>query len=595
MVTAVTPLNNATGVGFNTAITATFDEAMAPATINTSTFTLTGPGATPVGGVVTYSVINNIATLTPATNLAPLTLYTATVTNGVTNLSGTAMVANFVWTFTTGAAPDLIPPTVISTNPCAPLLPTCIDVPANQLVEATFSKPLLDTTVNPVTFTLTQGGTPVTGTVAYIAGSNTALFVPTSDLALATLYTATITTGVTDLAGNHLVSNYVWTFTTAAPLLVPPTVLSTSPLNNAVGVCGNGINATFSTAMDPATINTSTFMVTAAGLPVTGTVSLDVTGTIATFTPLNPLTPSTTYTATITTGAEDIALTPLAVPEVWSFTTGSAAVCSPPSPLGAAAPFGAFGGGAGITNMGTETVINGDIGTTGASTVITGFHDHFVTYLPPAGCIYTETPLNIGNVTGQIFTAPPPPTITCPNEGTGPAAQPGTTFYVATQAAAAALAEFNTLAGMATTGPDPGAASAENLGGLTITPGVYASAAGTYSIIGSDLTLDAQGNANATWVFQMATSLTVGAAGPLGARTINLINGAQAGNVYWQVGSAATINAAGGGTFVGTVISSAGISVSTAGNAEVTTINGRLIALHASTTLVNTVINVPGF
>jgi hypothetical protein len=145
---------------------------------------------------------------------------------------------------------------------------------------------------------------------------------------------------------------------------------------------------------------------------------------------------------------------------------------------------------------------------------------------------------------------------------------------------------------MPTTGPDPGAATSENLGGLTIYPGVYASASGAYSISGSDLTLDAQGNANAVWVFQMATSLTVGAAGA--PRNVILINGAKAGNVFWQVGSAATINAAGGDTFVGTVISSAGIAVSTAGNAAITTINGRLIALHASTTLVNTVINVPG-
>ena len=41
--------------------------------------------------------------------------------------------------------------------------------------------------------------------------------------------------------------------------------------------------------------------------------------------------------------------------------------------------------------MGINTVINGDIGTTGASTLVTGFHDSFVPYLPPAGCIYTET------------------------------------------------------------------------------------------------------------------------------------------------------------------------------------------------------------
>jgi hypothetical protein len=74
---------------------------------------------------------------------------------------------------------------------------------------------------------------------------------------------------------------------------------------------------------------------------------------------------------------------------------------------------------------------------------------------------------------------------------------------------------------------------------------------------------------------------------------IILANGAKASNVFWAVGSGATINGAGGGTFEGTVISQAGISVSTAGVATITTINGRLIALTASTTLVNTVINTP--
>jgi hypothetical protein len=89
----------------------------------------------------------------------------------------------------------------------------------------------------------------------------------------------------------------------------------------------------------------------------------------------------------------------------------------------------------------------------------------------------------------------------------------------------------------------------------------------------------------------MGTYLTVGEAG--NPRNVLLANGAQASNVFWQVGSAATINAAGGGTMVGTIISEAGISVSTAGNATVTTIDGRLLALTASTTLVNTVITLP--
>jgi hypothetical protein len=72
-----------------------------------------------------------------------------------------------------------------------------------------------------------------------------------------------------------------------------------------------------------------------------------------------------------------------------------------------------------------------------------------------------------------------------------------------------------------------------------------------------------------------------------------LANGAQAKNVFWQVGSAATINAGGGGTMVGTIIARTGITFSTAGALAVTTLNGRAISLGPVVTLVNTVINVP--
>jgi hypothetical protein len=257
--------------------------------------------------------------------------------------------------------------------------------------------------------------------------------------------------------------------------------------------------------------------------------------------------------------------------------------------LGAAAAFGGFGGGAGMTNQGTSTVITGaagqpvSIGTTGASTTMTGFHDNSVAYTPPpaaAGCTYTETTLNIGAVNGTIITDAPPPTITCPLEGTA------ATKATADAAAAAALAAFNDLAGRPGA-TDPGA----NLGGLTLAPGIYRTASGAFLLTGSNLTLDALGNANAVWVFQMASTLTVGAAGA--PRSVILAGGAQPKNVFWQVGSAATINAAGGGTMVGTIISSAATTISTAGNAAITTLNGRALALNASVTMVNTVINVP--
>lgn len=245
--------------------------------------------------------------------------------------------------------------------------------------------------------------------------------------------------------------------------------------------------------------------------------------------------------------------------------------------MGAASRFGVFGGSAGMTNQGVNTVINGDIGTTAVSTAVTGFHD------AGPGCTYTETGANVGTVTGLIYTAAPPPTPACPSEGTA------TTFAIATQARADALAAYNGLVAKPG-GSDPGAG---NLANLVLAPATYTAAGGSFMIQGGNLTLDAQGDANALWVFQMATSLTVGGPGAAFPSSVILVNGALAKNVYWQVGSAATINAGGGGTMVGTIISQAGAEISTPGNVAIVTIDGRVLSLGASVTMVNTVINVP--
>jgi hypothetical protein len=139
-------------------------------------------------------------------------------------------------------------------------------------------------------------------------------------------------------------------------------------------------------------------------------------------------------------------------------------------------------------------------------------------------------------------------------------------------------------------GSDPSAAG--NLANLVLTPGTYTIAT-AFRIQGGNLTLDALGDANASWIFQMGSSLTVGGPGATLPQSVLLVNGAQARNVYWQVGSAATINAAGGGTMVGTIISQTGAVFSTAGNLTVVTLNGRVLSLGPSVTMVNTVINVP--
>lgn len=610
-VTATAPANAATGVPVNTIVVATFSTTMAPTSINASSFTLTCGNA--VAGTVTYSAVSRSATFTPAANLPSGTTCTATITTGATDTAGTALASNFVWTFATSAIVDTTRPSVILTVPATTIPGPTGAVPTNTAITAVFSEDMSPGTITTTSFTVTCSApcAQPTGTVSYATGTRTATFTPSAALAAGTTYTATITTAATDLAGNALggnqgslpaASNYVWTFTTAGPAApVNITVVSTNPSVNATGVCPNGsINATFGAAagvrMDPLTVTSATFTVKGplpAATPVTaGSVVLDsATGRIATFTPLAALTSGTTYTATIkggATGVKDLAIpaNSMANDFIWTFTVGPACAAPPgptgpagpgPVALGSAASFGAFGGSAGVTNQGILTIVNGDLGTTAVSTAVTGFHD------AGPGCIYTETPLNIGTVNGKIYTAAPPPTVACPSEGTA------TTFAIATQARAAALAAYNALVAQPG-GPDPGAG---NLGSLVLAPGVYTASSGSFRIQGGNLTLDAQGNANAVWVFQMATSLTVGGPGAAFPQSIILANGAQAKNVFWQVGSAATINAGGGGTMVGTIISQAGVTFSTAGSVIIVTLNGRALSLGASVTMVNTVINVP--
>ena len=430
--------------------------------------------------------------------------------------------------------------------------------------------------------------------MTYQVGARTAVFTPTAALATSTTYTATITTAATDLAGNALggnqaplpaASNYVWTFTTAAAAAVAGniTVQSTNPSANQTGICPNAsVNATFHVPsglrMDPSTIDAGTFTLTGPSPATTSVVAASVvldaaTGTIATFTPQSALTPSGLYRRPVggANGVKDLAVpgNDMLSDYVWTFTAGPATGnCLAPIALGSASPFGDFGGTAGMTNTGTLTVINGDTGTIATATSsVTGFHD-------TAGDVYTESTANIGAVNGTIFT--------CTNSTTGPtAAGPNAAnCSVATQARLDAQTAYLALVAEPS-GANPGG----NLAGLTLAPGVYTAPAGSFMIQGGDLTLDAQGNAAAVWVFQMSTTLTVGGPGAAAPQSIILAGGAQAKNVFWQVGSAATINAGGGGTMVGTIISQAGAAFSTLGNVAVVTLNGRALSLGASVTL----------
>jgi len=520
-VTSTVPANGATNVPLNQKVVATFDTPMTASTITAAgTFTLaTTTGGTAVPGAVTYDTSSNTAIFTPTAALTASTQYTATVTTAAQSAQGNALPANYVWNFTTGTAPNAVAPTVASTNPAT----AAINVPLNQKIAALFSASMDPSTISAAgTFTVaaTVGGAAVTGTVSY--AGNTALFTPTANLAASTQYTATITTAAKDLTGVAMTANYVWSFTTGvATDVVGPTITVTNPASVATNVfIDTTVNATFSTAMNPTTINNGTFTLAVAGAggsPVSGTVTYDSASQIATFMPSANLTANTQYTATISNMVADLSGNALASgpastpPDPWSFTTGTATGAAGPAMinLGSAGSFAVMAT-ASISSTG-PVVINGNVGLApGTSQGI-----------PPA------------QVNGTIHVNDP----------------------IVTQAQADLLAAFNDATSRSTNAQTlPG-----NMGGLTFTPGLYVNSTSVL-ISGAgpnnNVTLDAQGDPNAVFIFKMGSTLTTG----VGSQVI-LAGGAKASHVFWQVATSATIDV--GSIFQGDVLAATSITINT--------------------------------
>jgi hypothetical protein len=429
---------------------------------------------------------------------------------------------------TTPGGTGLTPPTVISAAPPNNAAGAC----SNTIVTATFTEAMNPATINGSTFTLTgPNSAAVAGQVTYNSTSNTAIFTPSSSLGLSTLYTATITTAAKDLFGNALASNDVWTFTTgvaACTALGAPAVVAVTP---ATGACPNTtVTARFSEAMNPSTISGSTF--TLVGPGAAGTVSYDVPNLTATFTPSAPLALNTLYTATITTGAHDLFGNGLASNFPWSFTT-SQVTCQAPVPLNSAAAFEILAGST-VTSTGPTVITGGDLGLSPGSAV-TGF---------------------------------PPGTLTSP-------AVMHVTDPIAAQAELDLTAAYNYAAGV-----PGGAVLAGDLSGLTFPPGVYTNAS-TVMLSAGTVTLDAQGNPNAVFIFQIGSTLTT-----LGSTQILLAGGAQAQNIFWQVGSSATLGT--NSIFEGTILSFQSITLDTGA-----VLNGRALARNGAVTMDSNIVTAP--
>jgi len=493
-VSSTNPLRSATGVPLNAKISVLFSEPLDPQTVNSNTFVLEGPSGQ-VAGTVTS--LDNVAVFTPNSALSSSELFTATVKVGIHDLSGKSMATNWAWSFTTAATVDSTRPVIVTVAPAA----SSINIPTNESASVTFSKVMDPTTLNPTSMIIKQAnGVVVSAPVSY-AGS-TAVINPTSNFSPDSVYSVTVTTGVADTSGNHLAANQTWSFTTAAVKdTTPPTVISTNPANKSTNVFLNkSINATFSEGMQAPTISTSTFIV--AG--VQGTVSFNTTSNIATFKPNANLSPNTTYTASIGVGVKDTAGNNLAKQYTWTFTTGIQ-VAQNTINLGSASTYAVLAGST-VTNAG-PTILTGDVGIS-PGTAATGF---------PPGIINGN--LEAGN-------------------------------------AVAAKAKADLLVGQLDAAGRLGAATLPgDLSGLTFTPGLYKNSTSVMLSTGN-VTLDAQGDASAVFIFQIGSTLTTSP----GTQVV-LAGGAQASNIYWSVGSSATIGV--NSVFKGIVLAQASITVNT--------------------------------
>jgi hypothetical protein len=128
-----------------------------------------------------------------------------------------------------------------------------------------------------------------------------------------------------------------------------------------------------------------------------------------------------------------------------------------------------------------------------------------------------------------------------------------------------------------------GAVLTADIGGETLAPGVYKTTSAQPSLgITGDLTLDGGGDSNAVWIFQIVSSLTTAATNS----QVILTNGATAQNVFWQVGSSATLGTT--TTFAGSIMAQASVTLGTGA-----TLNGRALARTGAVTLLSNPVNVP--
>ena len=311
-VDSTSPASGAIGVLKDAAISVTFSEALAPATVTAASVLLVadGGGAADVTtNSVALSAGDTVATLTLSGNLTSEGVYRIKVTTAVTDVAGNPLATEYLLAegFT---VIDYIAPTVTATSPTN----SATDVALSPTITVTFSEEMDAAEVTETTVYLVAGGggaaDVATTDVTLDATDRIATLVMAGPLTAETVYKIRVATGVTDLAGNHLASQYTQANGFTVVETTAPTVDHTDPANGASAVAHNvTISVTFVEAMDPATINeNSIYLLNSGGGAAdvdTISVAMSAGNTIATLTMAGDLTAETVYKINVTTDVTD--------------------------------------------------------------------------------------------------------------------------------------------------------------------------------------------------------------------------------------------------------------------------------------------------
>lgn len=329
----VFPSNQAESVEVNPVVGVTFRQGTDPLQVSSASLSLK-KGNSSVSGSV--SSAGTSVVFTTNENLSPMAEYTATLTTVKKNGAGNYEPVDLSWKFKTGKDLKDKSLTVISVDPAN--LSTNVSPSASVIVKV--NKEIKTWMKSFISLDLVTGTEHIQGSVSF--DKSTITFKPSSPFKSNALITGNFSFGQRNNEDEYdddvnddddeegesqnLNNSFTWSFTTSGSgPVVPvtlPAVASVVPANNSVSVViSTVLSATFSTAMDPATITSSTFILKKGTVSVAGAVSCS--GATATFTPSASLEANTVYSATITTGAKDNGGNALASNFNWTFTTAA--------------------------------------------------------------------------------------------------------------------------------------------------------------------------------------------------------------------------------------------------------------------------------